>query len=206
MLVGAMFGFVFSRITSLMEKETEGALIVVIFAMLSLCFGVASLVKCDELLATMTMGCVVVNYNPKQEKVFVILERYTEELIFVLFFTLSGMYLNFAAVSGAYVLVFFFVFFRGIGKLIGTMLGASISNASKEVRRYAALGLIPQGGIVIGLALMIRNNPALSAISDALIGIIIGATVIHELIGPVASKTALLKAGEIRLQNVKQGG
>jgi len=201
MLIGAIFGLVFNRLTLLMEKETEGSLIVVIFGMLCLCFGIASSLRCDELLATMTMGCVVVNYNPKHEQVFMILERYTEELIFVLFFTLSGMHLNFSAISGAYVLIFFFVLFRALGKLTGTMLGALISNAPEEVRRYAALGLIPQGGIVIGLALMIKNNPALAAFSDALIGIVIGATVIHELIGPVASKTALMKAGETHLHN-----
>jgi NhaP-type Na+/H+ or K+/H+ antiporter len=204
MAIGAVFGLVFNRLTLLMEKETEGALIVVIFGMLCLCFGIASGLYYDELLATMTMGCVVVNYNPKHEQIFTILERYTEELIFVLFFTLSGMHLNFSAISGAYVLIFFFVLFRGLGKVTGTMLGAFVSRAPGVVRRYAALGLIPQGGIVIGLALMIKNNPALAAFSDALIGIVIGATVIHELIGPVTSKTALVKAGETRLHNQKK--
>jgi hypothetical protein len=60
-------------------------------------------------------------------------------------------------------------------------------------------GLIPQGGIVIGLALVIKQNSAFSSISDIILNVIIGATIIHEIIGPVISKYALEKAGEITL-------
>jgi hypothetical protein len=65
------------------------------------------------------------------------------------------------------------------------------------VKNYTAGGLIPQGGIVIGLALLINQDPAFSAIADPFINIILGATVIHELIGPVVAKFSLRKAGEI---------
>jgi CBS domain-containing protein len=65
------------------------------------------------------------------------------------------------------------------------------------VRRYTGLGLIPQGGIVIGLALMVQANPAFSEISDSIINIVIGATVIHELVGPITVKLGLRLSGEI---------
>jgi Kef-type K+ transport system membrane component KefB len=196
-LLGALFGLVFNWFTILMKGETEGALIVLIFAMLALCFGIAQILQVDELLATMAMGCLVVNFNLKQDTIFKMLERYTEELIFVFFFTLSGMYLNFSVLSGAFLLIVLFVVFRAIGKVGGTVIGASFSKASKEVKHYTALGLLPQGGIVIGLALMINANPAFDTIADSLISIVIGATVIHELIGPIVAKIALQKAGEI---------
>lgn len=66
------------------------------------------------------------------------------------------------------------------------------------MQKYAAGGLIPQGGIVIGLALVVKQNPVFHAVSDIVINIIIGATIIHEMIGPLVSKYALLKAGEIQ--------
>jgi len=87
------------------------------------------------------------------------------------------------------------VLFRGLGKHTGTYLASR--QADKKIRRYTAGGLIPQGGIVIGLALMIKQNPDFSVISDEFINIILGATVIHELIGPVILKISLKKAGEI---------
>jgi len=64
------------------------------------------------------------------------------------------------------------------------------------VRKYAGWGLIPQGGIVIGLALLVRQEAALSGISHILLNVIIGATVIHELIGPMTAKIAIVKSGE----------
>jgi hypothetical protein len=41
-----------------------------------------------------------------------------------------------------------------------------------------------------------KQNPALASVSDILVSVTIGATVIHELIGPLTSKLALQKAGE----------
>ena len=198
LLLGIGFGLFFNMITQLIKKETEGVFIVVILALLSLCFGAAKLIGLDELLATMMMGIIVVNYNPKREKIFKMLERYTEELIFVLFFTISGMHLKFSALLTSYVLVLLFVVFRTTGKFLGTMAGAQLAQSSAVIKKYVAGGLIPQGGIVIGLALMIKQIQAFDALSDIIISVIVGATIIHELIGPVASKIALRRAGDIR--------
>lgn len=137
------------------------------------------------------------NFNIKKEKIFIILERYTEELIFVLFFTLSAMHLDFSVMISNYQLIIMFVIFRAAGKLGGTIAGGKLSGASKSVRKYTVGGLIPQGGIVIGLALIIRQNPAFVNISDIILNVIIGSTIIHEIIGPILSKSALNRAGEI---------
>lgn len=196
--VGAVVGLLLNQATRRMPRETEGALIVMVFAALSLCFGIAGTLGVDQLLATMTMGAVVVNTNPHQERIFHLLERYTEELIFVLFFTLSGMHLNYGALFGAVGFTLVYVLSRAAGKIAGTRLAARLTGAPPAVRRHAAYGLIPQGGIVIGLALMIRARPGFEPFADSLIGIVIGATVIHELVGPVLSKMALARAGEIQ--------
>jgi len=197
-LIGIGFGFLFNFISGIIKKETEGVLIVLILGMLALCFGLASLVHIDKLLSTMTFGVVVVNFNPRKDKIFGMMERYTEELIFVLFFTISAMHLKFSVLFSYSFLIFLFVFLRAIGKVVGTRLGAHISRSPEKVRKYTAGGLIPQGGIVIGLALLIKQNPAFSGFSDVLINVIIGAAIIHELIGPVFAKWALQKAGEIK--------
>jgi Kef-type K+ transport system membrane component KefB len=200
-LCGTAFGLVFNAVTYLIRRETEGALIVVVLAMLALTFGVARRVGADELLATMTVGAIVVNFNARRQKIFRMLERYTEELIFVLFFTLSGMQLDFSALANNFLLVLFLVLFRGIGKTLGAVAGATLSGAPKKVRHFVAGGLIPQGGIVVGLALLMKQEPAFSEISSVVISVVIGATVIHELIGPVVSKMAIEAAGEIPQAN-----
>ena len=197
-LLGALFGWLLNFVSSLIQRETEGMLIVLIFWLLSLCFGLSTILGVDELLATMTMGVIVVNFNKKHEKIFKMLERYTEELIFVLFFTLSGMHLDFGGLVNSFWLVLLFVVLRTFGKVTGSVFGAVISKSSKKVRRYVAGGLIPQGGIVVGLALLMSQNPAFSDFSNIILSIIIGATVFHELLGPVIAKMTLIRAGEIK--------
>jgi Kef-type K+ transport system membrane component KefB len=194
---GMVFGYVFNRISLFMRRETEGAFIVVIFAMLLLCFGTAHLFRCDELLSTMTAGVVVVNFNPTRDMIFTMLERYTEELVFVLFFTLSGMQLDFSTLVNSLFFIALFVVLRAIGKAIGAVSGAFIAQAPSNVKKYTALGLLPQGGIVIGLALMIQASPAFASISGTIVSIVIGATVVHEVVGPLLAKIALQRAGEI---------
>ena len=199
-LLGILFGIIFNLIVKFIKKESEGALIVLILGLLALCFGIANLFDLDELLSTMIMGIIVVNFNIYGNKIFKIIERYTEELIFVLFFTISGMLLNFSVLFHSYLLIIIFVISRAIGKFSGTIIGSQISNSSIPVKKYTPLGLIPQGGIVIGLALMMKVNPDFDHISDIIINIIIGATVIHEIIGPILAEYSLKKAGEISLE------
>ena len=135
--------------------------------------------------------------NEKREGIFKVLERYIDELVFVLFFTLSGMQLDFSVLSKSYMLIIFFAIFRTIGKFSGAATGAFVAKSSSAVKKYTGGGLIPLGGIVIGLALMIKQNPAFSSMSDIIISVIVGSTIIHELIGPIFVKLCLRKAGEI---------
>jgi len=196
-LLGAAFGFAFNVLIRLVGREGEGVLIVIVLASLSTCFGVAHRLGVDELLATMSMGVVVVNFSSLREKVFKVLERYTEELIFVLFFTLSGMHLNLSVFLANLPLVAVFILSRAFGKIAGAVTGAMLASAPAKVKRYVAGGLIPQGGIAIGLALLMQQNPSLAPLAKTVISVIIGATVVHETLGPILSKAAIHAAGEI---------
>jgi Kef-type K+ transport system membrane component KefB len=195
--LGIAFGLLLNFITKLVKKEEDSVLLVILSGILLLTFGMADFLKVDELLATMTVGVVVVNFNSRQETIFKVLERYTDEIIFTLFFTISGLKLNFESLSSGYWLVAAFIVFRFSGKALGAYTGGVLAHSSKEVRKYVAGGLLPQGGIVIGLALMMTQNPAFSEFSDFILNIVLGATIIHELFGPVAAKISLKKAGEI---------
>jgi len=196
--LGALIGLFFNLICNLLRKETEGLLIVLVLGALLLCFGLASVFAIDELLATMSLGVVVTNFNPLRKKIFGLLERYLEELVIVLFFTLACMHLDLDAVKNAVLLIVVFVVFRALGKAGGTMLGAKLSGADPAVSKYTVGGLLPQGGIVIGLALMMKQEAYAADFADIIIGVVVGATVVHELLGPMVSKFVLRKAGEIK--------
>ncbi len=196
--LGVLSGLLLNLLTPLVRRETEGALIVLLLAVLWLCFGAAGFFGLDELLATMAMGATVVNSNPRREALFKILERYTDELVFVLFFTLSGMHLDFQVLLRYSGFVVLFVFLRTLGKFAGTAFAARLTRAPEAVRKYTAGGLIPQGGIVIGLALVMQQEAVFAQLAPIVINVIIGATVVHELIGPIVVQRVLRRAGEIK--------
>ena len=195
--IGMSCGLLFHFSTMMLRNVPEGLYIAIIIAILSLCYGVATLLDIDQLLATMTVGITVVNYGRHRDRIFRLIEEYAEPLVFVLFFTISGMYLDFAVLAKFLPFVLLFVVFRAIGKLGGAFAGALLARSPQDVRRYTGWGLLSQGGIVIGLALIMRQNPAFSGISDIIVSVTIGATIIHELIGPITSKIALHNAGEL---------
>jgi len=90
----------------------------------------------------------------------------------------------------------------GILIFSGFLLGEAadkinLPNISARTKKFAAGGLIPQGGIVIGLALLLTKDAAFAQVASFIIGIVIGATLIHEIIGPIISKYSLKKAKEI---------
>ncbi len=195
--LGICFGLLFNLLSRLFVKETDGALIVMIIGVLLVCYGAAQYLKLDELLSTLSMGVIVVNYNKNQQNIFGVVERYTEELIFVIFFTLSGLHLQLSALSGSLILIALFAVARALGKYGGIYVACSWLHAPSVIKKYTAGGLFPQGGIVIGLALIVLKDKVFADFSTLVMSVILGGTIIHELLGPVVSKYSLKKAGEI---------
>ena len=196
--LGFVSGLAFRYVPKWLRGESDGLQIALLLGTLGLCYGVSAMLDLDQLLATMAMGMTVVNTARRQERhhVFHLLEESVEPIVFIVFFTVSGMLLDVEVLIQYLPVVLLFVLFRTIGKLVGANLGARLGKASRNVRRYTGWGLIPQGGIVIGLALLVQQEPALASISHILLNVIIGATVIHELVGPLTAKLAIMKSGE----------
>jgi hypothetical protein len=88
-----------------------------------------------------------------------------------------------------------YLIFRVVGKVIGASLGAKISNAATSVRKYLGFGLIPQAGVALGCALVAKSD--FPQVGNMIFTTIVATTVIYELIGPLCTKYALRKAGDI---------
>jgi Kef-type K+ transport system membrane component KefB len=191
---GAIFA-VFLLLTA-KKVEDKGVLIVMILGALFACFGVAQFLGLDELLSTMTLGCMVVNLAKDIDKFFISIRDYFEEMVFVIFFVIAGAHLELSVLASSLWIVLAFVILRVLGKIFGAFVGAVISRAQDKVKRYTAFGLIPQGGIVVGLALLVKQNAAFSGISSILLNIILGTTVLFEFIGPLFTEVALKRSKE----------
>ena len=195
--IGGIMGLLFNLIVKLIKDQPEGTLIVLTFGLILLSYGSSEYFGFDSILSTIALGTVVANFNPDSDKIFKLIERYTDELIFVVFFTLSGLHLNLDSITGSYILIIIYIIARLIGKFSGIYTGSIILNTKPKIRKYTAGGLLPQGGIVIGLALILTKDPVFQETASMIMGVVIGAALIHEIIGPVFSRLSLKKAGEI---------
>jgi Kef-type K+ transport system membrane component KefB len=88
------------------------------------------------------------------------------------------------------------VVFRAVGKALGAYIGAMIMKAPAAIKKYVGLTLIPQAGVAIGLSLIAAQT--LPEYGQTIRAVILCGTLIYELIGPVTTKIALKKAGEIK--------
>ena len=119
--------------------------------------------------------------------------------MFLLFFVLSGASLDLSVLPTVGVVGIAYVLSRAIGKSLGATIGAAIEKCDKNIIRYLGMTLIPQAGVAIGMARMCLTD--LPAYGPTINAVVLAGTLIYELTGPVITKIALTKAGEI-----KEGG
>jgi NhaP-type Na+/H+ or K+/H+ antiporter len=197
-ITGFILGFAFNKAISLFKIEDIKSLIIVFLGFLSLTFGLSIFLGFDELFSTLTLGFIIRNFNKEEDKIINITEHNMEDLFFLLFFVFSAMQFDFQSFQlHLLILTGIFILIRILGKYSGMYLGTRLLKMPENVKRYTFAGLIPQGGIVLGLALVIGKEPEFQDFSNLLIGIIMGATIIHEFIGPLISRKVLRKAKEI---------
>lgn len=199
---GGAFGGIFALLERKKVAAKDSAILALLLGTLYACYGAADRIGADPLLAVMTMGFVVVNAGNWCRTIPKRISGWIEEVVFILFFTVSGMKLNFTVLEGSALTVLVFVVLRAAGKFTGTMLGTTLAKGPVTVRKYTGFCLVPQGGIVIGLALVLQARPEFSHFSGTLVSVILGTVIVHELMGPLLSRWALKQAGEIKDQKV----
>ncbi|MEO9476751.1 MAG: cation:proton antiporter [Cyclobacteriaceae bacterium] len=195
--VGAFVGLVLNYLTRWFSITAKSQLLVILLAAIAIAFGVSSFFAFDELLSTLVLGVIAANFNIHHQLIKEVVERYTEELIFVFFFVLSAMHLDFSSVGNSWYFILLFIILRTVGKYLGALAGLSITRSPAIVKKYTFSGLIPQGGIVMGLALMMQKNPIFDAFSPIIVSTVMGATIFHEFAGPTIAKWGLKKAHEL---------
>lgn len=164
-----------------------------VFAAVGLCdmWGLSSLLVC------MMIGATMVNLSSQEKVLLEQCDRFTPPL-FLLFFVLSGADLDLSVLPTVGLVGVVYLLARSLGKWLGALVGSCVVKAEPNVRKYLGLTLLPQAGVAIGMAQMaITALPAYGAQINA---VVLSATLIYELIGPVITKIALTRAGEIRTE------
>ena len=148
----------------------------------------------SSLLLCMSIGAIVCNLRKDADSIMEGCERWTPPL-FMLFFVISGAELDLAAIPTVGMLGVAYLVARSAGKYLGTYIGSGIVHADEKIKKYLGLALLPQAGVAIGMAQICAAK--LPMYSERITTVVLCATLIYELIGPVITKMALMKAGEI---------
>jgi Kef-type K+ transport system membrane component KefB len=165
--------------------------------MVFLCGGIAIWLDVSFLLASMVMGGVVANLARHHQRPFHAIEN-IEWPFMILFFVLAGASLNLGSLSRIGIIGAAYVIFRIVGRLAGAWTGGTISHVDPLLNRWMGAALMPHAGVALGMALVATQR--FPDLADTILPIVIGATVLFELIGPVLTRKALVRVGEVHLR------
>jgi len=192
-ILGAVLAILVSLLYRFIRTQTELLIFTLGFILLNI--GLAIWLHLSVLLASMALGAILVNSHRYSFKFFDAL-KCVDSPLFLLFFVLAGANLEINILPKLGIISFVYLIFRVLGKMMGAGLGAKLSNAPKNIRKYLGWGLVPQAGVALGCALVAKSD--FPVLGEMIFTTIIATTVIYELIGPLCTKYALQKAGELQ--------
>jgi Kef-type K+ transport system membrane component KefB/predicted transcriptional regulator len=164
---------------------------------LLLVVGLSIIPGIDPILPAMTLGITIANLIPRQSKnTFKLVERFSPP-IYTAFFVLAGAHMEFGTLSPLMVaMIAVYVIFRAVGKVVGAWAGAKQSSAPPAVQKYLGICLLPQAGVAIGLAILAGRQFA-DPFGHTIIMVVMTATFLMEILGPLLVKVGVRKAGEV---------
>jgi len=157
--------------------------------------GLASFIGLSPLLAGIAAGFAVVNRDRRDVRAFRALNDF-EPPLYGLFFALAGTELHLGELLAAGALGIAFVLARAVGKYLGAWLGARSADLPRQQSSLIGLALLPQAGLAIGLAYLVRQDPALEVVRAIIIDVVITSVVINELIGAPLVRYVAVASGE----------
>lgn len=229
--LGSLLGYLVSLSFKLFKSRANRMTMCI--AGIFICVGVSLLpfkkwigfdLSISGLLSTMMIGAFVVNLNKDADKLFERMEMFTPP-IFLLFFVISGanLDLNVFVSSNALTVILIaltYLLSRALGKWAGAFVSAKLTKAEPQIQKYLGFTLIPQAGVAIGLAstatqTLVSEGKELIAQGNSEVGnnlvtyggmilaIVLVSTLVYEIVGPLITKIALIKAGEIKTETTK---
>ncbi len=203
LLLGGIAAVFLNNIESLFKSYSNRLVLVIGTVILSI--GIAKItfstdlfsVSFSPLLVCMMLGTVFCNICPDSDELMQLADRWANPIL-VLFFVLSGAELNLDVFKDKTIILIgvIYIISRCIGKYYGARISATIAGSPSEVRKYLGITLFPQAGVALGMSAIAATS--LGADGLLIRNITLFGVLIYELFGPVLTKNALIKSGDIK--------
>jgi len=210
LIVGGVIGLVFCLMVR--RLHSPGDILVIVFGAIVLATGLSARWNLSLILTNMVIGFTLANTRREA-----LVHRVNSSLmnlmplIFVLFFCLAGAHLELSALPKLGMVGVVYILARTAGLVGGARLGAMVGHVEPKIKKYIGLGILSQAGVAIGLSLIVKHEfELLSAeyslthateIGASVLTTVTATCVFFEIVGPILTKFALKKAGEIPSDN-----
>ncbi len=190
MAFGAIVGALFALYLRWVGREVT----LVLVGMCALITGAGALWHFDALIAAIVAGLVVENLASTEGDVLRDAIERGSTPILILFFTAAGASLQVDALASIGVAAIIIVMVRMALLHAGSVIGARMVTAEPVSTPLLWRGLVSQAGVTLGLTILVSTEfPEWGGRFETLMVAIIA---MHELIGPILFKSALVSAGE----------
>ncbi len=201
-IIGSVFGFTFCQIVRFLKSPRD--FIIMVFGFVLMATGISILLHYSLILTNMIIGFFLVNTR-KEVIVRNVMTPLTEimPLLFIWFFFLAGVHLDLKKLAMLGTIGVIYIITRSSGLIMGAYIGGVIGKVEDKIKKLIGLGILSQAGVAIGLSLIVQqelieiNSDHAQMIGKSVIVIVTATSVVFEIIGPIMTRYALKKAGEI---------
>jgi len=202
LVLGAVMGLLFNLVERFFDSNTRRLSISITFVLMAVAlsqikFSVGGVhIGFSTLLTCMMMSTVFCNICDFSEEIMGRTDKWVQP-IFILFFVLSGAELELGvfadiAIVGIGVV---YILFRSAGKILGASVSAKATKCPEEITKYLGITLLPQAGVALGMSVVALSQ--LPEGGELIRNITLFSVLVYELAGPLMTKIALTKAGNI---------
>ena len=205
LVLGAVMGFLFNFCEKFFHSRSKRLSMSVTFVFLTVGLSMLKFdingvhVSFSSLLVCMMLGTVFCNVCDISEELMERVDRWSSPLL-MLFFVISGAELELSVFADAAIVIIGLIYIasRSAGKYLGAFTSAKSVKCDPSIVKYLGVTLLPQAGVALGMAIKAAE---LGAEGRIVANITLFAVLVYELVGPLLTKIALTKAGDIQPDN-----
>lgn len=205
LLLGGIMGLLLNFMERFFHSRSKRMSISIAFLLLTVALSMLKIhipgtqieIGFSSLLSCMMLATVFCNLCDFSEEMMAKVDRWTAPL-YILFFVLSGAELNLSVFADVAVVGIgaLYILARSAGKIFGAAGASKLMKCAPNVQKYLGITLLPQAGVALGMTVTVAQQLAESGV--IIRSIVLFAVLIYELVGPLLTKIALTRAGDIR--------